>query len=147
MEAIELYMMERANGMPVGRAQWIVGNRLLRGFQVEKNEDEAEKWFLRAWDNRFPGTANTQAFVLTRKWLRYINAKFSKTPRLLSLLTKASISSDEKNGTILLPVFNDAQEKWIDSKLQEIRDSFRGYTEGYYSNITIDVTRTNKNND
>ena len=72
-DADELYRRLRAEGRSKGHAQWIVGSRLMDGRGVAKNHAEAERWLLLAWNNAFPGTARTEAFLLGRFWNTLLN--------------------------------------------------------------------------
>ena len=137
MEINELYHKLREEGRGVGHAQWCVGNRLLTGRDVERDLDKAEEWFLKAWDHHFPGTANTQAFVLKRLWEKFIAGAYSETPRMKTLLTEANALSDEQHGTILIPVHNEAQKEWLENKIEEVAASFRQYTDGRFLSIAI----------
>ena len=137
MNAEELYRNYREKGRGVGHAQWCVGNRLLAGRDVERDLGKAEEWFLKAWDHNFPGTANTQAFVLRRQWERFISEAYQETPRMKVLLTEANTLSDEQHGTILIPVHNDAQKEWLDERIEEVAASFRQFTNGRFLSISI----------
>lgn len=139
MEINELYKRLREEGRSAGHAQWIIGNYYLTGRNVEKDPDKAEEWFLKAWDNNFPGTANTQAFILKRMWDKFIADTYPDTPRLLTLLSKARASSDERNGNILICVHNDAQKEWIDTKIEEINAAFQTFTSNRFRSISITV--------
>lgn len=137
MEIQELYQQMRGEGRSTGHAQWCVGNRLLTGREVEKDLDKAEEWFLRAWDHHFPGTATTQAFLLKRQWDRFIAERYPEAPRMQTLLSDAKVSSDERHGTILIPVHNDAQKAWIDARLEEMTEAFRQLTRDRFMSTVI----------
>lgn len=137
MEINELYRKLREEGRGVGHAQWCVGNRLLAGRDVERDLNKAEEWFLKAWDHQFPGTANTQAFVLRRQWEKFIAGAYFETPRMKALLAKANALSDEQHGIIIIPVHNDAQKEWIDNRIEEVAAAFRQFTNGRFLSISI----------
>lgn len=141
MEINELYHKLREEGRGVGHAQWCVGLRYLRGNEVKRDHNKAEEWLLKAWDHKFPGTANTQAFVLRRQWERFISETYPKTPRMKALLTEANTLSDEQHGTILIPVHNDAQKEWLDNRIEEMAASFRQFTNGLFLSITINTSK------
>ena len=139
MEINELYKRLREEGRSTGHAQWIIGNYYLTGRNVEKDPDKAEEWFLKAWDHHFPGTANTQTFILKRMWARFVAEAYAETPRMRTLLSEARISSDERHGTILICVHNDAQKEWIDNRLKERMAAFQQFTIGRFVTITINA--------
>ena len=142
MEINELFRRLREEGRSAGHAKWIIGNYYLTGRNVEKDPDKAEEWFLKAWDHHFPGTANTQAFILKRMWDKFIADTYPETPRLLGLLSKARASSDERNGTILICVHNDAQKEWIDNIVEEMMAAFQQFASSRFMSVSI---RTEKN--
>ena len=137
MEINELYRKLREEGRGVGHAQWCVGLRCLRGNEVKRDLEKAEEWFLKAWDHKFPGTAKTQAFVLRRQWEKYIAEAYRETPRMKALLMEANTLSDEQHGAILIPVHNDAQKEWLDSRIEEMAAAFRQFTNGRFLSISI----------
>ena len=137
MEIKHIYHQLRNEGRSAGHAQWIIGNYYYSGHNLGQNLEKAEEWLLKAWDNGFPGTAKTQAFVLKRQWDRFIVETYSETPRIQALLSKANASSDEQNGTILIPVHSDAQKEWLDSRIEEMVAAFRKYINGRYLSISI----------
>ena len=137
MEINELYRKLREEGRGVGHAQWCVGLRCLRGNEVKRDLNKAEEWFLKAWDHHFPGTANTQAFVLRRQWEKFITETYHEAPRMATLLTEANTLSDEQHGTILIPVHNDAQKEWLDNRIEEVAAAFRQFTNGRFLSISI----------
>lgn len=139
MEINELYRKLREEGRGVGHAQWCVGLRCLRGNEVKRDLNKAEEWFLKAWDHHFPGTANTQTFILKRMWARFVAEAYAETPRMRTLLSEAKISSDEQHGTILICVHNDAQKEWIDNRLKERMAAFQQFTIGRFVSITINA--------
>lgn len=140
MEINELYHKLREEGHHgVVHAQWCVGHHCLQGKDVEKDLDKAEEWLLKAWDNKFPGTANTQAFILKRQWEKFIAETYSEIPRMLAALSDAKASSDEQHGAILIPVHNDAQKEWIYARIEEIKAAFQQFTNGRFLSITINA--------
>lgn len=139
MEINELYKRLREEGRSAGHAQWIIGNYYLTGRNVEKDPDKAEEWFLKAWDHHFPGTANTQAFVLKRQWDKFIAETYPESPRMLVVLSDAKASSDERHGTLLIPVHNDAQKEWIDTRIEQIKTAFQPFSGDRFRSISITV--------
>ena len=137
MEINELYHKFRKEGRGVGHAQWCVGLRCLHGNEVKRDLDKAEEWFLKAWDNKFPGTANTQAFVLKRRWERFISAAFQETPRVKALLIGANTLSNEQHGIIIIPTHNDAQKEWLNDRIEEMVAAFRQFTNDCFISISI----------
>ena len=137
MEINELYRKLREEGRGVGHAQWCVGLRCLRGNEVKRDLNKAEEWFLKAWDHHFPGTANTQAFVLRRQWEKFITETYHEAPRMATLLTEAITLSDEQHATILIPVHNKAQKEWLDSRIDEMVAAFRQFINGRFLSISI----------
>jgi len=139
MDINEYYGKLLAEGCSLGHAQWIVGNRLLTGRGVDMDLDEAEKWFTMAWDNHFPGTANTEAFLLRRWWSAFIKASYSNAKRLQRILGEAELAASESDAYITLKVDNDAQAAWLKTKFDVIIESFRDYTSGRFLNISIKI--------
>lgn len=139
MEIKEIYRNLREEGHSAGHAQWIIGNYYRTGRNVEQDLDKAEEWFLKAWDHHFPGTANTQAFILKRMWDKFIADTYLETPRMLDLLSEAQASSDERQGTILICVDNDAQKEWISNRVEVMTATFQQFTNGRFVNIIINV--------
>ena len=137
MEINELYHKLREEGRGIGHAQWCVGLHCLHGNEVKRDLKKAEERFLKAWDHHFPGTANTQAFVLRRLWERFISETYQETPRMKVLLTEANTLSDEQHGIILIPVHNDAQKEWLDKRNEEMVVAFRQFTNGRFLSISI----------
>ena len=137
MEINELYHKLREEGRGIGHSQWCVGLRCLRGNEVKRDLNKAEEWFLKAWDHNFPGTAMTQAFVLRRQWEKFISEAYRETPRLKALLTDANTLSDEQHATILIPVHNDSQKEWLDSRIEEVAAAFRQFTNKRFLSISI----------
>ena len=137
MEIIELYRKLREEGRSVGHAQWCVGMHCFKGQGMEQDLDKAEEWFLRAWDHRFPGTANTQAFILKRMWDKFIAGAYPESPRMLALLSEARASSDERRGTILICVHNDAQKEWINDRIEEMIAAFHQFTSSRFLSVSI----------
>jgi hypothetical protein len=137
MEINELYRKLREEGRGVGHAQWCVGLRCLRGNEVKRDLNKAEEWFLKAWDHHFPGTANTQAFVLRRQWEKFITETYHEVPRMATLLTEANTLSDEQHATILIPVHNVSQKEWLDSRIEEVAAAFRQFTNKRFLSISI----------
>ena len=128
MDINELYRKQREEGRSVGLAQWCVGLRCLRGNEVKRDLDKAEEWFLKAWDHDFPGTANTQAFILKRLWDKFVAGAYPETPRMSALLSEVKVSSDERQGTIRIHVHNDARKEWIDTRIEKMKAAFRQFT-------------------
>lgn len=145
MEIQELYQQMRGEGRSTGHAQWCVGNRLLTGREVEKDLDKAEEWFLRAWDHHFPGTATTQTFLLKRQWDRFIAERYPEAPRMQTLLSDAKVSSDERHGTILIPVHNDAQAAWLQGRIEGLLEAFLPTTGGRFEEITLTLEKQSDN--
>lgn len=139
MEIKYLYHQLRQEGRSAGHAQWIIGNYYYSGRNLGQDPEKAEEWFLKAWDNKFPGTAKTQAFILKRMWDKFIAEDYSESPRMLAVLSDAKASSDERHGTILLPVQNDAQKEWIDARNEEIKAAFHQFTGDRFLSISITV--------
>ena len=137
MEINELYHKLREKGRGIGHAQWCVGLHCLRGSEVKRDFNKAEEWFLKAWDHNFPGTANTQAFVLRRQWEKFITESYHEKPRMAALLTEANTLSDEQHGIIIIPVHNDAQKEWLDKRKQEMVVAFRQFTNDRFLSISI----------
>ncbi len=139
MEINELYKRLREEGRSAGHAQWIIGNYYLTGRNVEKDPDKAEEWFLKAWDHHFPGTAATERFLLKRWWNAFVKASYSNAKRLQRVLGEAELTASECNAYISLNVHNDAQATWLRSKVDEITQSFRKYTNGRFFEITVKI--------
>ena len=139
MEIKYIYHQLRKEGRSAGHAQWIIGNYYYSGRNLGQDPGKAEEWFLKAWDNKFPGTANTQAFILRRQWERFISEAYHETPRMMTLLTEANTLSDEQHGTILIPVHNDAQKEWLDNRIEEMAAAFQPFTNGRFLRITINT--------
>ena len=137
MDINEIYQNLIDEGRSAGHAQWIIGNYYLTGRNVEKDPDKAEEWFLKAWDHHFPGTANTQAFVLRRQWEKFITETYHEAPRMATLLTEANTLSDEQHATILIPVHNISQKEWLDSRIEEVAAAFRQFTNKRFLSISI----------
>ena len=139
MDINEYYGKLLAEGCSLGHAQWIIGNRLMTGRGVDMNLDEAEKWLTLAWDHHFPGTANTERFLLKRWWHAFVRSTYSNTKRLRRILGEAGLSASERNAYITLKVHNDAQAAWIKAKADEITESFGNYTNGRFFEITVKI--------
>lgn len=139
MNINELFESKLAEGLSLGHAQWIVGNNLLTGRKLEENQDEAEKWFLKAWDNGFPGTASTETFILRRLWQSFVAAEYSDKPRKAAILNDARVSASEEIGRIVIPSHNDAQKEWLNEKLSDLICSFRRFTTNRFVKLTITI--------
>ena len=137
MEIKYIYHQLRKEGRSAGHAQWVIGNYYFSGRNLGQDPEKAEEWFLKAWDNKFPGTANTQAFILKRMWDKFIAESYSETPRMLAVLADAKASSNERHGTILIPVHNDAQKEWIDTRIEEMSEAFLQFLNARFVGITI----------
>ena len=137
METEYLYHQLRKEGRSAGLAQWVIGDYYYSGRNLGQDLEKAEEWFLKAWDNRFPGTAKTQAFILKRLWDKYIAETYSENSRMFAVLSVAKSSSDERHGTILIPVHNDAQKEWIDTRIEEMKAAFQQFTNGRFLSVTI----------
>ena len=137
MEIEYIYHQLRKAGRSAGHAQWIIGNYYYSGRNLGQDPEKAEEWFLKAWDNNFPGTANTQAFILKRLWDKFVAETYPETPRMLAVLSDAKASSVEQHGTILIPIHNDAQKEWFNVRTEEIKAAFQPFTNGRFLSITI----------
>ena len=131
----ELFQSKREEGCSLGHTQWIVGNHYLTGRGVDMDLDKAEKWFTLAWDHHFPGTANTEMFLLKRWWNAFVISTYSNTKRLQQILSEAELAVSERNAYITVNVHNDAQAAWLKAKVDEITESFNKYTNGRFGTI------------
>ncbi len=139
MDINELFQKKLAEGCSLGHAQWIYARHHLAGEDAPKDLDIAEEWFGRAWRNHFPGTANTQRFLLQRKWPRFVNAEYASRPRLRDILLGADLSASEEAAHITLHARNDAQAAWLREQVGEIAESFRTYKDNPFSDISIAI--------
>ena len=139
MDINELFQKKLAEGCSLGPAQWIYARHHLDGDGAPKDLDIAEEWFDLAWRNRFPGTANTQRFLLQRKWPRFVNSACDSQPRLRDILLGADLSASEEVAHITLHPHNDAQAAWLGKHVEEIADSFRAFGDNPFSDINITI--------
>lgn len=139
MDINELFQKKLAEGCGLGHAQWIYARHHLDGDSAPKDLDVAEEWFGRAWQNHFPGTANTQRFLLQRKWHRFVNSECSSQPRLRDILLGADLSASEEIAHVTLHPHNDAQATWLRGHVEEIAESFRAFNDNPFSNINITI--------
>lgn len=122
------------------RAQWTIGNNYRTGRNVEKDQDKATEWYLKAWDNGFPGTATTQTFVLYGQWQSFVRSSYADKPRMINLLSDAMASAGEREGEIVIFARNNAQADWVIQRLEEIQEAFTAYTQGRFAKITIKIS-------
>ena len=141
MDIKEIYLQVLRNGGSLARAEFAVGNHYLKGKDVEQDLDEAEAWLLKAWDDGFPGTAATEAFILRRFWDRFLEFRYAESPRLRALLKEARIEVDERKGSVIIPVHNDAQARWLEGPLEDMSASLLHFTGGRFCKISVQVEK------
>ena len=142
MDINELFQKKLAEGCSLGHAQWIVGSRLMDGRGVEKSCEKAEGWLLLAWDNGFPGTARTEAFLLRRIWDRLLDSRFEERPRLRALLKDAVIEAGEKKGCITVHTANDAKAQWLHGRLDDLPEALLALSGGRFQEISVREEKT-----